>query len=110
MKGGITYYMSNNDIVEYIKSLTISELIELISTNSLPTKQKQNDNIVYTTEDLLTHYPMFSRFTLNKAIKEQNLPFYREGHKMFFEKNLVDNWIKEHTSTYNNKNKNRYKL
>lgn len=103
--------MSNEDIINYIKNLTVAELIDLLSNDPLKTKiQDCNKKTVYTTEELLVEYPMFSRYTLNKAIKEQNLPFYREGHKMFFEKDLIDNWIKDRTSTYNVKNKNKYRL
>ena len=105
MRGGITY-MSKKEIVDYLKTLTIAEIIDLLSNSNLK-DAKQNKKIVYTTEEVLQNYPMFSRYTLNKAIKEQKLTFYREGHKMFFEKDLIDKWVQEHTSTFSYKDKYR---
>ncbi len=105
MKGGITY-MPNDEVIDYLKNITVGEFISLMANNVKP----KNTSTVYTTDELLEHYPMFSRFTLNKAIKEQKLPYYREGHKMYFEKKLVDQWINEHTSTYTKKNKDKYRL
>lgn len=105
------YLLSNEEITNYLKNLTIAELIDLLSNNCLQSKLKSyNNKKVYTTEELLIEYPMFSRYTLNRAIKEQNLPFYREGHKMYFEKELIDKWIKDRTITYNIKNKDKYRL
>lgn len=97
---------SDKEILKYLKNLTLGEFISLLSNND-SSNEKYSIKKVYTTDELLLEYPMFSRYTLNKAIKEQKLPFYREGHKMYFKKELIDIWIEEHTSTYNKKNKYR---
>ena len=109
MKGG-KYLLSNKEIIQYLKSLTIADIVTLLSGEANENTLIQNNKKVYTTEELLLNYPMFSRYTLDKAIKEQNLPFYREGHKMYFEKDLIDKWISERTSTYTCKNRNKYRL
>lgn len=99
--------MPNKEFIDYVKKLTVGEFITLVVGNK---SNNDNNSIVYTTEEVLKNYPMFSRFTLNNAIKEQNLPYYRQGHKMYFKKELIDKWIKEHTNTYIKKNSNKYRL
>ena len=85
--------MPNDEVIDYLKNITVGEFISLMANNDKP----KNTSTVYTTDELLEHYPMFSRY-------------YREGHKMYFEKKLVNQWINEHTSTYTKKNKDKYRL
>jgi len=87
----------NNFSIEDIKDMTISELIALITSNvsSSSSKDKQEDDIVYNSKQLLEKYPMFTKYTLDIAIKKENLPFFRIGHLRYFKKSAVDNWIKE---------------
>lgn len=95
--------MSEYKLKEILENMTLAEIIELLSNNNIP---KTNSNKLLTTNEVLELYPMFTRYTLNKAINEKSLPFFREGHKMFFEKETIDKWLKEHTST----KKSKYRL
>ena len=75
--------------------MTISELISLISESNINSSKKENDDVIYNSQELLENYQMFSKYNLYVAIKKENLPFFRIGHKRYFKKSAIDNWIKE---------------
>lgn len=50
---------------------------------------------MFDTKDLLVKYPKLfsSKYSIDIAIKNENLPFFRVGHKRFFEKKALEEWI-----------------
>ena len=50
--------------------MTISELISLISKTNI-NSSKEQDDIIYNSQELLEKYPMFSKYTLDVAIKKK---------------------------------------
>lgn len=75
--------------------MSLNDLLSLISSNQV--SQKENTkNIIYNSNELLKHYPMFTKYSLDVAIKKEDFPFFRIGHKRYFEKDSIDKWILEH--------------
>lgn len=60
--------------------------------------EKENKNI-FSINELVEEYPMFSRYSIEKAIKEKGLPFLKLGNKKFFEKEAVEKWIEQNNTT-----------
>ena len=104
----------NNEVIERLKKTTIEEIIQILITNMNISNyephliaEKTNKNI-YSINELLEEYPMFSRYSLERAVKEKGLPFLKLGNKKFFEKDAVDKWIEENNTTVSQKK--RYDL
>lgn len=75
--------------------MTVGNLISLMSSENT-SSFNSSDEVIYDTKALLEHYPtIFNKYTLDIAIKKENLPFFRIGHLRFFKKDSIDNWIKE---------------
>lgn len=49
---------------------------------------------VYDIKELLKRYPHFTMWTVNEAIKKQNLPVIRIGRRRFFAKDSIETWLK----------------
>lgn len=75
--------------------MSLNDLLSLISSSQEPKKENPK-NIIYNSNELLEHYPMFTKYSLDIAIKKDDLPFFRIGHKRYFEKDAIDKWIVEH--------------
>lgn len=54
--------------------------------------QETSDEI-YSINQLIKKYPIFTRYSLNKAMKENGLPYFSLGSKKYFKKSDVDNWL-----------------
>lgn len=74
--------------------MSINDLLSLISSGQLPNKESKEE-IIYNSSELLEHYPMFTKYSLDNAIKKDDLPFFRIGHKRYFKKDAIDKWIAE---------------
>lgn len=56
---------------------------------------------VYTINELLNNYSLFTRYNINKSIIEKGLPYFNIGSKKYFKKSEIDNWIKNQTGRNN---------
>lgn len=95
-KGG--KFLNNNIDINNLKKLSLGEFINILTNNNLNTSSKgiiESDRVIYNSEELLLNYPMFTKYSLDQAIKKMNLPYFRIGHKRFFEKDKIDQWINE---------------
>ena len=100
MKGNDKSELDLKTIVDSLEKNTAIEIImKLIEKNNSAYNQYLN------AEEVLEQYPMFSKFTLNKAIKN-GLPFFKEGHYRYFNVNELNEWIKERNTSFSEKNKN----
>ena len=80
-------------ILQLIENLTIRELIDILNQKSLIEEKKNNVKTIYTTDELINNYNIFTRYNINKAIREKDLPYFSIGNKKFFEKEEIDKWI-----------------
>lgn len=57
---------------------------------------KDAESIIYTANELRAIYPkLFSKYKLDQAIKNDNLPCFRSGHERYFVKSEIDKWISD---------------
>ena len=75
--------------------MSISDLLSLIATGQVQ-KEETKKSVIYNSNELLENYPIFTKYSLDIAIKKEDLPFFRIGHKRYFEKEAIDKWIMEH--------------
>ena len=86
-------------IIEGIEKKKESQELE---NNIIENNKTENDEI-YTIEQLINNYSFFTRYSLNKAIQESNLPYFKIGSKKYFRKNEIDKWIFEMQKANHNK-------
>ena len=70
--------------------MSINDLLSLISSGQLPNKEDTNKKeIIYNSNELLEHYPMFTKYSLDNAIKKED--FLESVIKDFLKKKLLIN-------------------
>lgn len=86
--------------------MTIEELVLCIIENANkvsdktlePKEENAEKEIIYTINDLIDNYSIFTRYSINKAISEKDLPYFSLGTKKYFKKTEIDNWIQQQKS------------
>lgn len=66
---------------------------EVESKNEIVIKEKNDNDEIYTIEQLISNYSFFTRYSLNKAMEEDGLPYFKIGSKKHFKKNEIEKWI-----------------
>lgn len=97
----------NNEVIEELKKVTIEEIMNIlvnnISNNEIKKEKIEEQKNILSINEIVKEYPMFSRYSIEKAIKENGLPFIKLGNKKFFEREAVDNWLLENNTTLGKK-------
>ena len=93
--------MKEREIYEYLKNTSFVDILQLISKYSNTIIETQKDTEVYhTAKDLFNLYPnVFSKFKLDKYIKNENLPVIKEGKDRLFLKSSVEEWLKNRSKS-----------
>lgn len=86
--------MINNDKYEQVKNMTLEELV-LCVMNKYNDRKEGIDEQVYSIDQVISKYSFFTRYSLNKAIMEEKLPYFKIGSKKYFKKEDIELWIKE---------------
>lgn len=88
--------MNETEVYNYLKRTSIIDLIELIAKqNNINVTDNTNLDTYYTARDLYRLYPnVFSKYKLDKYIKEDNLPVIKDGKDRLFLKSNVEEWLK----------------
>ena len=89
--------MKEREIYEYLKNTSFVDILQLISKYSNTTiDSRKDDDIYYTAKDLFNLYPnVFSKFKLDKYIKNENLPVIKEGKDRLFLKSHIEEWLRQ---------------
>lgn len=90
--------MKNNEnfiSLDEIKKMSLIELLFLLTDFNVPINKESEEKIIYNTEELIANYPIFTKYSLDIAIKKEGLPLFRIGHKRYFDKGAIDKWIIE---------------
>ena len=96
--------MNEKEIYEYLKRTSFIDVLNLITkqSNNIDTNNK-NVDVYYTAKDLYRLYPnVFSKYKLDKYIKEDNLPFFKNGKDRLFLKSNIDEWLKNKSDSFFN--------
>lgn len=105
----------NNNVYDKIKKLTLEEFAYILNTFVEDEKDKikqdcskgVKNKTLYNIDELIEHYPFFTRYNINKAIQNDGLPYLIIGKKRLFDKDAIDNWL---TKENDNKKLNKYEL
>ncbi len=77
--------------------MTLEELVLCVlnksNSETVNIEQNSSNDQVYTIEQVIDKYSFFTRYSLNKAIQEENLPYFKIGNKKYFKKSEIENWI-----------------
>ncbi len=89
----------NNQIAAYnlLKTMSFEEVVLMIMKNNnldvTPDVNIEKDTY-YTAKQLINLYPnIFSKYKLAKYIKEDNLPFFKDGKERIFLKSNIEKWL-----------------
>lgn len=88
--------MKESEIYDYLKKTSLIDIIQLIARqNNMQIDTKDDVDTYYTAKDLFRLYPnIFSKYKLDKYIKEENLPVIKDGKDRLFLKSNVEEWLK----------------
>ena len=95
--------MKENEIYESLKKINLVDLIN-IASKSNTTNYNDNMDVYYTAQDLCKKYPnIFSKYKIDKYIKNESLPVIKNGKERLFLKSSVELWLKNKSkSQFNN--------
>lgn len=93
--------MDEREIYNYLKNTSFIDILKLISNyNNIDISTNKDVDIYYTAKDLFVLYPnVFSKFKLDKYIKEENLPVIKSGKDRLFLKSNVEEWLKHRSES-----------
>ena len=97
--------MNEKEVYEYLKKTSFIDVLNLIlSQNNNVNYEQQKDNMIYyTAKDLYRLYPnVFSKYKLDKYIKEDHLPYFKNGKDRLFLKANIDEWLKNKSNSFFN--------
>ena len=88
--------MNYNDY-NILKNMSFEEVIlMIINNNSLNIKNDKNYDVYYTSKQLIELYPnVFSKYKIDKYIKNENLPVIKDGKERLFLKSNIEKWLQE---------------
>lgn len=107
----------NDDVYDKLKKLTLEEFAKILNTFTINCKDnleekpsdKEKSKILYNIDELIENYPFFTRYSINKAIQNDGLPYLIIGKKRLFDKEAIDKWLSKETEK-NKKQKNKYEF
>lgn len=86
--------MSEQQIYEILKNVSLIDIFSLIAKRNNIQSNIENVEVYYTAKELYELYPnIFSKYKLDKYIKEENFPVIKHGKDRLFKKALVEDWL-----------------
>lgn len=89
--------MNNQSAYDILKKMSFEDVILMIlDNNHFEVDAKDNRDTYYTAKQLISLYPnIFSKYKLDKYIKEENLPVIKDGKERFFLKSSIEKWLED---------------
>jgi len=97
--------VKEKEIYDYLKNMSLIDIINLVSKQNNENASIDNSkiDIYYTAKDLYKLYPnVFSKYKLDKFIKEENLPVIKNGKDRLFLKSNIEEWLKKKSNSFFN--------
>lgn len=87
----------NNTVYNVLKDMSFEDVVlTILNHNHFEVGSKDDRDIYYTAKELIELYPnIFSKYKLDKYIKEENLPFIKDGKERFFLKSNIEKWLED---------------
>ena len=84
-----------NELFDLLRNMTVGEFVQLILKHEqVNSSGSKSEDVYYTAKELIQKYPnMFSKYKLDKYIKNENFPVVKEGKERFFIKSEVEKWL-----------------
>ena len=96
--------MSEEQIYEVLKNISLLDAFSIIAKRNNVISNLDEIDKYYTAKDLYQLYPnVFSKYKLEKYIKEENLPVMKQGKERLFLKTNVEKWLKSKSELQFNK-------
>lgn len=94
--------MTEKEIFDYLNKTSFIDIMKLISKYYDINSKSNNDvDTYYTAKDLYKLYPnVFSKYKLDKYIKEDNLPVIKNGKERLFLKSNTEEWLKRRSNSF----------
>lgn len=94
--------MTEKEIFDYLNKTSFIDIMKLISKYYDINFKSNNDvDTYYTAKDLYKLYPnVFSKYKLDKYIKEDNLPVIKNGKERLFLKSNIEEWLKRRSNSF----------
>ena len=89
--------MTETDKFNALMDISVADAIRIVIENSdLQVGNLENKDVYYTAQQLIKLYPnIFSKYKLDKYIKEEGLPVIKEGKERLFLKSNVEKWLEQ---------------
>ena len=83
--------MREKEFYDYLNNISLIEIINYVINNKSVIEEK---NQYYTVKDLIEKYPnVFSKYKIDKYIKNYNLPVIKYGKDRLFVKSEIEVWL-----------------
>lgn len=94
--------MTEKEIFDYLNKTSFIDIMKLISKYYDINSKSNNDvDTYYTAKDLYKLYPnVFSKYKLDKYIKENNFPVIKNGKERLFLKSSIEEWLKKRSNSF----------
>ena len=107
---------NKEELYDILKRMTLEEFSTAINGSKTVKSDKEECNLqshyrvktLYTINQLIEKYPFFTRYNINKAIQNDDLPYCSIGKKRMFSKSEVEKWLEKNMCT--KKENQKYKI
>lgn len=107
---------NKEELYDILKRMTLEEFATVINGSKTVKSDKEECNLqnhyrvktLYTINELIEKYPFFTRYNINKAIQNDDLPYCSIGKKRMFSKSEVEKWLEKNMCT--KKENQKYKI
>ncbi len=107
---------NKEELYDILKRMTLEEFATAINGSKTVKSDKEECNLqsdyrvktLYTINELIEKYPFFTRYNINKAIQNDDLPYCSIGKKRMFSKSEVEKWLEKNMCT--KKENQKYKI
>ena len=107
---------NKEELYDILKRMTLEEFATAINGSKTVKSDKEECNLqnhyrvktLYTINELIEKYPFFTRYNINKAIQNDDLPYCSIGKKRMFSKTEVEKWLEKNMCT--KKENQKYKI
>lgn len=88
--------MKEKELYDYLNNTSFVDIIRLVVKQFDIAPSSQNLDIYYRAKDLISLYPnIFSKYKIDKYIKENKLLVIKEGKERLFLKSNVEEFLKQ---------------
>lgn len=88
--------MKEQEVYEFLKNISLVDIINLVVKKNITNihQDTQKEEVYYRTKDLIDLYPnIFSKFKIDKYIKNKEIFVIKDGKERIFLKSNIDEFL-----------------